>query len=74
MPYRLGMPTRKFSATFFDPELEKEGLPFVDCFVDVFFYEKSPEEVLAMAQRYAEMREIKLVTLSEVLWEEKIDA
>lgn len=72
MPYRLGFPTRKFVATFFDPVLEDEGLPFEDCFYRSTFYTNDPEEVVMMASVYAERNEVFLKAVSEVYWEDEI--
>lgn len=70
MPYRLGFPTRKFVATFFDPALEDEGLPFEDCFYRSTFYTDCPEDVVMMASTFAERNEVKLKAVSEVYWED----
>lgn len=72
MPFRLGLPTRKFLVKFYDPNLEDE-LTEEFAYLWYCWHGSSPEDILDRAQGFAALNCLRLICITEVLWEEKND-
>lgn len=73
MPFRLGMPQRKFMVKFFDRSMLDE-MPAEYCYIWYLWYGDTPESILERAMTFIENMPdaLELVSIQEILWESNL--